>query len=173
MPRSPSGKSKMSQLSPMSLKGSFSWSRKNARVAAASDEYKSPCNPLIMVRGLYQTRAMARARFTAELVEGHKGVRAALVPFDPEGVWRIKPHRLAGRRHGWLVKGTLNGGKFDGYVGERWGKFFITLTEGNVGDSVAFVLEPTTSAQTLAKAIEQSKATTQPGKARADTMVRP
>jgi hypothetical protein len=113
-----------------------------------------------------------RARFTAEVIEGHKGVKAVLVPFDPEEVWRVKPHRLAGRRHGWLVKGTLDGAAFDGYVGERWGNFFITLPGDGpkVGATLAFALEPTDSPKTLEKATAQSVATTQPGKARPDAL---
>src|SRR5438874_1185874 len=93
--------------------------------------------------GSLRRRRMKRARFTGELVEGHRGVRAVIVPFDPEEVWRVKPHRLAGRRHGWLVKGKLNGKAFDGYIGERWGNFFITVTEGEAGDPVAVELQPT------------------------------
>jgi hypothetical protein len=109
-----------------------------------------------------------KARFTAEVIEGHKGVHAVLVPFDPEEIWRVKPWRLAGRRHGWLVKGTLNGKKLDGYIGERWGNFFITVVGLSAGNQVKVVLEPTDAPETLAKAVEQSRATTQPGRARPD-----
>jgi hypothetical protein len=113
-----------------------------------------------------------KARFASEVIEGHKGVKAVMVPFDPEEVWRVKPHRLAGRRHGWLVKGTLDGAAFDGYVGERWGNFFITVpAQGpEVGATVAFALGPTDDPTTLEKAISQSVATTQPGKARPDAI---
>src|SRR5437868_219534 len=68
---------------------------------------------------------MAKAHFEAELVEGHKGVTVVIVPFSPEDVWLTKPIRLDRRRHGWLVTGTANGTRFDGYIGERWGRFFI------------------------------------------------
>ncbi len=110
---------------------------------------------------------MPRARFTADVVEGHKGVCAVLVPFDPEEVWRQLPVRLAGRRHGWPVKGLVAGARFGGYVGERWGRFFVDVTGlAKPGAQVAVALEPDASPKTLAKAIELSKATTQPGKAR-------
>jgi hypothetical protein len=113
---------------------------------------------------------MRRARFEAVVIEGHKGVRAVMVPFDPEDIWQVKPHRLAGRRHGWLVKGKLGGKKLEGYIGERWGNFFITVTDREPGETVRVELEPTTSAAILTRAIEQSKATTQPGKARPDAI---
>ena len=36
--------------------------------------------------------------FDAELIEGHKGVTAVIVPFDPEESWREKPVRFLGSR---------------------------------------------------------------------------
>ncbi|MBS2030225.1 MAG: DUF1905 domain-containing protein [Deltaproteobacteria bacterium] len=120
---------------------------------------------------------MAKARFESELFEGHKGVCAVIVPFDPEERWGQKPVRLAGRRHGWLVRGSVNGTKYDGYIGDRWGRFFIALDdefrdEANlkVGDTLALVLEPTKSERTYAKARAQSQFTTQPGKPRPDAV---
>jgi hypothetical protein len=92
-------------------------------------------------------------------------------------VWGEKPVRLAGRRHGWLVKGTANGARFDGYIGERWGRFFLALdaalrkAAGVVaGDTVAIAIEPAKTAETYLRACEQSKSTTQPGRARADAV---
>jgi hypothetical protein len=120
---------------------------------------------------------MKKARFEAPLIEGHKGVAAILVPFDPEAVWRQKPTRLAGRRHGWLVKGTANGVAFNGYIGDRWGRFFITLDDElrraadvSVGDVVLTVVEPTATARAYLQACAQSEMTTQPKKARADSL---
>src|SRR5262249_31644490 len=72
-------------------------------------------------------RVMNKVKFEARLIEGHKGVTVVLVPFDPEEKWTKKPIRLAGRRHGWLVAGTVNGVQFDGYIGERWNRFFIII----------------------------------------------
>ena len=69
-----------------------------------------------------------KARFDAELIQGHKGVTVVLVPIDLEEKWSLKPTRLAGRRDGW------------------------------------------TSADAIAKALEQSKVTTQPKFARSDAV---
>jgi hypothetical protein len=120
---------------------------------------------------------MAKARFRTELIEGHKGVTALIVPFDPEAVWRRKPFKLAGRRHGWLVKGTANGARFVGYIGERWGRFFLTveasLREASgaaVGTVVTVVLEPTETREAFFLAWTQSEATTQPKKGRSDAI---
>jgi hypothetical protein len=121
-----------------------------------------------------------KARFEAPLFEGHKRVTAVLVPFDPEAVFRTRPVRLEGRRHGWLVTGTANGVRFKGYVGERWGRFFIALDEAlcdtarlSVGDVVTMVIEPTTTREAYLEACRQSKRTTQPGRARPDAVVFP
>ena len=123
---------------------------------------------------------MGKARFEAPLVEGHQGVTAVIVPFDPEAVWRRKPFRLAGRRHGWLVKGTANGATFNGYIGDRWGRFFIQLDDrlcktagASIGDSVSMVVEPTNTAEAYFHALEQSKMTTQPSRARSDAIAFP
>jgi hypothetical protein len=126
------------------------------------------------------TAARGTKRFDTELVEGHTGVVVALVPFDPEDAFGQKPVRLAGRRHGWLVRGTVNGAAFDGYVGERWGRFFVVVDEPlraaagvDAGDPVTVVIAPTTRPETLAKAIALSQMTTQPSKARADAIAAP
>jgi Domain of unknown function (DUF1905) len=118
-----------------------------------------------------------RARFEAQLFEAHKGVTAVLVPFDPVEVWHAPPVRLAGRRHGWLVRGTANGVRFDGYIGERWNRFFITLDEALrtaagvlVGDPVTMVIAPTAIRKAYLAALEQSAVTTQPAKPRPDAV---
>ena len=120
---------------------------------------------------------MPETRFRADLIEGHKGVLAVLVPFDPEAEWRQKPARLAGRRHGWPVQGRIGRRKFAGYVGERWGRFFVTLEpelvevlKAKVGDTLALALEPTADPGVRALAVEQSRVTTQPKKARPDAL---
>jgi hypothetical protein len=117
----------------------------------------------------------AERRFEAELVEGHKGVVVAIVPFDPEEAFG-PPVRLAGRRHGWVVSASVNGTKFDGYIGERWGRFFVIVDPDlrqaagvAAGDRVSLKVLPSDDPRKLEKAIEQSKQTTQPSKARADT----
>ena len=123
---------------------------------------------------------MRKARFEAELVEGHKGVTAMLVPFDPEAVWRQRPFRLAGRRHGWLITGTANGARFDGYVGERWNRFFVTFDEAlrdaarvAVGEVVTLEIAPTATRKAYLEACRQSASTTQPGKPRPDARAFP
>ena len=120
-----------------------------------------------------------KAEFNAELIKGHKGVTVVLVPFDPEEGWSRKPVRLHERRHGWLIRGTANGVPFDGYIGERWGRFFIIIdrelreaAEASVGDTLRIVIQPTAAERTLDRAIVQSKVTTQPRTARADAIVR-
>lgn len=112
---------------------------------------------------------MSKAAFEADLFLGHKGVTAILVPLDPEVRWRRPPVSLDCRRDGWLVKGTVNGVRFDGYIGKRWGRFFVIIdpelraaAKLSVGDTLAMVLEPTATAKALAKAREQSKVTTAP-----------
>lgn len=118
---------------------------------------------------------MSKERFEAALFEGHKGVTAVIVPFDPEQVWGLKPVKIRPRRDGWLVKGTVNATRFDGYIGFRWGRFFILVepelrsaAKVSVGDVLSIVVEPTTTAKTLTKAREQAKVTTAPKKGRAD-----
>jgi hypothetical protein len=120
---------------------------------------------------------MRTNRFEAPLFEGHKGVTAVLVPFDPVEVWHAPPVRLAGRRHGWLITGTANGARFDGYVGERWNRFFVTLDENlraaaevQVGSPVTMVISPTATRKAYLAALRQSEVTTQPGRPRPDAV---
>jgi len=123
---------------------------------------------------------MNKVQFEAELIEGHKRVTVVLVPFDPEQKWSRKPVRLAGRRHGWLIVGSANGVRFDGYIGERWNRFFIIIDSDlrdaanvTVGDTLKIRIEPTANPRVLARALEQSKVTTQPKEARADATLQP
>jgi hypothetical protein len=117
------------------------------------------------------------AQFEAELILGHKGITAVIVPFNPEEKWSRKPVRLASRRHGWLVTGAINGVQFDSYIGERWGRFFIIIGPEirqtaalEVGDKVKLVIQPSTSKRVYEQAFEQSKLTTQPRVARPDAI---
>ena len=121
---------------------------------------------------------MTRAQsFSAELVEGHKGVTVVIVPFDPETRWRQKPVRLDPRRDGWLVEGLVNGVPFEGYIGLRWNRFFIIIdkalreaAELAVGETLSVVVTPTRTASALAKAREQCKVTTAPKRGRPDAI---
>ena len=129
------------------------------------------------LRNLTIAIRMDRVRFDAELIEGHKGVTVVLVPFNPEEKWSRKPLRLDRRRHGWLVTGSANGVKFDGYIGERWNRLFIIIDSGlreaaqvAVGDTLTMVVEPTSSARVFEQAREQSKVTTAPRKPRPDAI---
>lgn len=62
------------------------------------------------------------AKFTSEVVEGHKGVCVVRVPFD-----------LASRAGG--TAGRLRG--------ERWGNFFIDVTgRAKPGETVAVSIQP-------------------------------
>src|SRR5215468_8381231 len=99
---------------------------------------------------------MSKVQFEAELIEGHKGVTVVLVPFDPEERWSSKPVRLEGRRHGWLVSGSVNGVAFESYIGERWNRFFIMIdsplraaAKVAVGQTLKMVVEPTSRARAL------------------------
>jgi len=121
--------------------------------------------------------AMSKARFEAELIQGHKGVTVVIVPFDPEQKWSQKPVRLDPRREGWLIRGTANGVRFDGYIGYRWNRFFIIIERDlreaakvSVGDVLTMVIEPTLSMRVLVRARAQSKVTTAPKKGRADAI---
>lgn len=120
---------------------------------------------------------MRATRFRAELIEGHKGVTVVIVPFDPEEKWSRKPVRLDARRDGWLVEGTVNGVRFGGYVGNRWGRFFLIVehalrlsAKASVGDTLEVAIGPTASLDVLALAREQSKVTTAPKKGRPDAI---
>src|SRR6478672_3615625 len=102
---------------------------------------------------------MNKVQFEAELIEGHKGVTVVLVHFDPESMWSSKPVRLEGNRHGWLITGRANGVPFEGYIGERWNRFFIIIDSAlrdaanvAVGDTLKMSIEPTSSASVYARA---------------------
>jgi hypothetical protein len=114
---------------------------------------------------------MSKAKFTAELFEGHKDVHAVIVPFDPQEVWGQKPVKIDPRRDGWLIRGTVNKVRFLGWIGYRWGRFFIIVdpemreTLGvEVGANIVFVVEPTNSEAAMKIAREQTKLTTAPRK---------
>jgi len=114
---------------------------------------------------------MSRIGFEAPLVAGHNGVTVVIAPFSPREVWGVEPVPLDDRREGWLVTGTMNGVKFDGWVGFRWGRYFIIVDAAlrkaakiGVGDSVDVAVKPTTRAKALAVAKEQAPLTTAPGR---------
>ena len=67
---------------------------------------------------------MKQRRFRAEVEMGHKGA-AVIVPFDPAKAWGTAPKKVLGEAIGHLVRGTVNGAPFEGFIGHRWGRFFI------------------------------------------------
>ena len=71
---------------------------------------------------------MANARFTATLLDGHKGA-AFEVPFDPAERWSIEPSRLRAGRNGHRVIGTINGVGFEGAIVPRAKKFWVELDD--------------------------------------------
>jgi hypothetical protein len=114
---------------------------------------------------------VSRIGFEAKLIAGHGGVTAVIVPFDPRATWGKEPVVLDQRREGWLVKGTVNGVAFDGWIGFRWKRFFVIVEPAlrgaakiKVGDTVEVMVAPTTSASTLSKARDQAKLTTAPSR---------
>ena len=113
----------------------------------------------------------SNATFTGELFEGHKEVTAVIVPFDPQEMWGLKPVKIDPRRDGWLIRGTMNRVRFQGWIGYRWGRFFIMVdpqmreaASVEVGDSIAFNIGPTTSEAAMKIAREQARLTTAPRK---------
>jgi len=91
---------------------------------------------------------MADAKFTAVLLEGHKGV-AVEVPFDPAEQWSIEPERLRAGRNGHRVIGTVNGVGFDSAVVPRSKKFWLEINEEvlkkarlKIGASAKIVMRP-------------------------------
>lgn len=98
---------------------------------------------------------MTKQRFTAEILTGHKG-EGIVVPFNPARVWNAKPAEVPRPwRLGYLVLGTLNGCPFEGWIGFRWGRFFMLVPEElqkaagvSVGDEVQIVVGPRGAAGT-------------------------
>jgi hypothetical protein len=98
-----------------------------------------------------QSPFVKRMSFQAELLTGHKG-DAVILPFDPTRVWGVRLTRMQtthGERLGHLVKGSLNGHRFEGWLGYRWGRYFIPVDEAlaaaaNVfaGEIVDVTVEP-------------------------------
>jgi predicted DNA-binding protein (MmcQ/YjbR family) len=91
---------------------------------------------------------MANARFTATLLEGHKGA-AFEVPFDPAERWDLPPERLRAGRNGHRVGGVVNGVKFESAVVPRLRRFWLEIDDDvrnkaklEVGGSAKVVIHP-------------------------------
>jgi hypothetical protein len=99
--------------------------------------------------GRRRSTAPKPRRFRAEILTGHKG-DAVLVPFDPAAEWDLDTVEVElPWRTGWPVQGTLAGAKFRGWVGRRWGRFFLLVDAAlqraagvKAGDEVDVVLRP-------------------------------
>jgi len=102
--------------------------------------------------------------FVAELLMGHKGA-AVIVPFDPGAVWGTRPveHGVLPWRTGHLVRGLVNGVPFEGWIGRRWGRFFLLVDEelqrnagAGIGDMLQVVVEPRPAREAAAKSAPKS-----------------
>jgi predicted DNA-binding protein (MmcQ/YjbR family) len=94
---------------------------------------------------------MANARFTATLLDGHKGA-AFEVPFNPSERWSIEPTRIRAGRNGHRVIGTVNGVGFDSAIVARSKKFWVeidgdvmTRAKLEIGDAAKIDLRPAPS----------------------------
>ena len=98
--------------------------------------------------------AKKKMRFQTELIMGHKNIAAVLVPFSPERVWKSTPVMLAAPyskkpQAAHLVTGTIDGTRFEGWIGKRWGRHFIIVDQAlrkragvSVGDVVEIIVAP-------------------------------
>jgi predicted DNA-binding protein (MmcQ/YjbR family) len=91
---------------------------------------------------------MPDTRFTATLLEGHKGA-AFEVPFDPAEQWGIDPIRLQAGRLGHRVAGKVNGIAFESVVVPRSKKFWLVIdddirkkTKLDVGSTAKIAMHP-------------------------------
>jgi hypothetical protein len=91
---------------------------------------------------------MADARFTAVLLEGHKGA-AFEVPFDPAERWDLAPTRLQAGRRGHRVAGKVNGVAFESAVVPRSRKFWLLIDQSvreeaklEIGSTAKIALRP-------------------------------
>lgn len=71
---------------------------------------------------------MANARFTATLLDGHKGT-AFEVPFDPAERWDSPPERLKAGRRGHRVTGKVNGVAFESAIVPRSRRFWLLIDD--------------------------------------------
>jgi hypothetical protein len=97
---------------------------------------------------------MQAQRFRTELEMGHKGC-AVIVPFDPEKLWGAAPTKVLGESMGHFVEGTMNGAPFQGWIGHRWGRFFILVDDAlakaaaaKPGDRIDVVVSPRAASPT-------------------------
>jgi predicted DNA-binding protein (MmcQ/YjbR family) len=95
---------------------------------------------------------MADDRFTAVLLEGHKGY-AFEVPFDPAERWGAESVRLRAGRLGHRVAGKVNGVAFESAVVARSKKFWLLVDDDvreraklEIGSAAKIAIRPTDAA---------------------------
>ena len=94
-------------------------------------------------------------RFTSAVIEGHGGVRAFYVPFDPGAVWGSElvtwTHPLfdGEKRKGYTARIRIGNYAFDGFIGYRWKRFFVLVDDPMIaalgidtGDEVTVEVRP-------------------------------
>lgn len=84
---------------------------------------------------------MKKRKFETQVFEGHKGLIAIHLPFDPAAAW--------GKQARYFVKGTVGKCRFEGEAGFRRGFHYTLLEEGllkaaglSPGTIALFTLEP-------------------------------
>jgi hypothetical protein len=100
-------------------------------------------------------RRVTPRTFRAVVTVGHKDTHVVIVPFDPSVVWPgYAPVTLSREDdprggHGWPVSGTIDGQRFVGFVGRRYGRSYVILpaafrTSGAIdeGDEVEVTVSP-------------------------------
>lgn len=99
---------------------------------------------------------MRAARFTATLLDGHKGA-AVEVPFDPAERWGSVAVPLRKGRKGHRVRGSLDGVSIESAIVARSGRFFLLVDEEirrdagvRIGDLVVISIAPETTPEKTA-----------------------
>ncbi len=98
---------------------------------------------------------VAERAFRTEVITGHKGTYALVVPFDPAEAWPgLAPRPMSKRDdprggRGWPVTGSIAGLPFEGFVGRRYGRSYVVLGPAlremaglEPGDAVDVTLSP-------------------------------
>jgi hypothetical protein len=114
-------------------------------------------------------------KFTATIDVGHDDVHYVEVPFHPKDEWQLEPVKIPRPKDprggkGWLVSGTIEGVKFEGHIGHRYGRTYLILDETlrklagvSAGDNVTIAVKP------LAAATEATSKPARPKVRRAKT----
>src|SRR5438067_61157 len=83
---------------------------------------------------------MAARKFEGELFEGHGGVCAVLLPFDPEEAFGAKKTRVGPRRHGFRVVARIGRRKVETVVLSRGARHGLILEPKELGLSLGDVV---------------------------------